>query len=134
MPLQRRSQIRHSQSVSAAESVLSGVRFLIRSRGRVPLLVLKASFQDLSLSLSLPLSFISVSFDFSSPYTLAAHLACVARARTKSPLVEYRLSIFIAVRSACVAYISDISSIKRQDVRFSEPIGHRRVHRRLIGR
>jgi len=101
--LQRRSQIRHSQLASAAESVLSSVRFLIRSR--VPLLVLKASKIP---SLALGPMFHSP-FDFSFSCALAARLAGVARTRTKSPLVEYRLSIFIAMRSACVAYISDIS-------------------------
>jgi len=93
--LQRRSQIRHSQLASAAESVLSSVRFLFES-------VKDPVSRAWSRMFHSP-------FGFSFSCALAARLAGVARTRTKSPLVEYRLSIFIAMRSACVAYISDIS-------------------------
>lgn len=47
--------------------------------------------------------------DFSLSYSLREHLAGVARTQTRPPLVEYRISIFIAARSACVAYIFNIS-------------------------
>lgn len=109
MLLQRRSQIYRSQSVSAAESVSSSVSFLIRIREL--LLVLKASKEIAPRSLFFP--------PLRSPSLLDDSLLPFAGSFLPRPkLAEphgaipiassawaYRLSIFIATRSACLSYI-----------------------------
>lgn len=125
MLLQRRSQIYRSQSVSAAESVFSSVSFLIRIREL--LLVLKASkkiasnplFLPLNLSLhlaprsfSLPFFLSLTLFPYLLPFSffllLLLHRAESVRRYTNRFLLPsgYRLSIFIATRSALFTYIS----------------------------
>lgn len=129
MLLQRRSQIYRSQSVSAAESVFSSVSFLIRIREL--LLVLKASkkiasnppfpappnpslhlalrsfslpFFSLSLSLALFPSLLPFSFLL---LFLLRRAESVRRYTNRFLLPSgYRLSIFIATRSALFTYIS----------------------------
>lgn len=133
MLLQRRSQIYRSQSVSAAESVFSSVSFLIRIREL--LLVLKASKKiasnppspplpqpiptfsptflltsifSLSLFHSLFPSLLPFSFFLLFLLLLLLHRAESVRRYTNRFLLPsgYRLSIFIATRSALFTYIS----------------------------
>lgn len=133
MLLQRRSQIYRSQSVSAAESVFSSVSFLIRIREL--LLVLKASKKIASTPFTLNLSpsvgsyipllcllfslflFIHLSVcpsissifpSFSVPRVLFFHRVAESAWLCQSLLLfGYRLSIFIASRSALFTYIGE---------------------------
>lgn len=126
MLLQRRSQIYRSQSVSAAESVFSSVSFLIRIREL--LLVLKASkkiasnplltFPYIQLPRSFSLPFFSL-FLYSPPsfpsLSSSSSSSSIERRNRYDRYTNrfllpsgYRLSIFIATRSALFTYISPL--------------------------